>query len=125
MATGGNKKNGRWRSVPASNIPRVVPPRTVVILASVEATSTPDWKDDRGRIFRVGYYNRKDGLDCIWLVNDKAKYEQTTDRATLLKHFVILKLSSETDLFGDKRPPLKPRTMRAKPAFSIPELLAQ
>ncbi|HEV2292932.1 MAG TPA: hypothetical protein VGR35_03700 [Tepidisphaeraceae bacterium] len=115
----------RFRSVPGSNIPKVVPPRTVVILTSIDATLTPDWKNDRGRIFRVGYYNRNDGLDCIWLVNDAGEYEQTTDRATLLKHFVILKLSNENDLYGDHRPPLRPRKTTAVPAFSIPQLLVE
>jgi hypothetical protein len=86
--------------------------------------SSPDWKEDRGRIFRVGYYNRHDGLDCIWLVNDQGEYEQTTDRETLLKHFVILKLSNENDLFGDNRSPLRARTIKTKPAFLIPSLLA-
>lgn len=125
----GTRKNGRrrlsFRSVPGSNIPKVVPPRTVVILTSVDAKSTPDWNEDRGRIFRVGYYNRSDGLECIWLVNDKGEYEQTTDRAALLKHFVILKLSNESDLHGDHCPPLKARRTKAAPAFSIPQLLAE
>ncbi|MGB7157880.1 MAG: hypothetical protein WBD40_07425 [Tepidisphaeraceae bacterium] len=103
----------------------MVPPRTVVILTSIDAESTPDWKDDRGRIFRIGYYNRNDSLDCIWLVNDDGVYEQTTDRASLLKHFVILKLSNERDLYGKDRPPLKPRRRKAAPAFSIPEILAE
>lgn len=129
MTTAGTKKNGRqrltYRSVPGANIPKVVPPRTVVILTSVDAKSTPDWNDDRGRIFRVGYYNRNDGLDCIWLVNDKGEYEQTTDRASLLNHFVILKLSNEGDLYGDDRPPLKARKTKTAPAFAIPQLLVE
>jgi hypothetical protein len=86
----------------------VIPPRSVVILRSYDPETAPEWREDRGRIFRVGYYNRKDGLDCIWLVNELGEYEQTTDRVALLKHFLILKLSAERDLFGDHRPPLKP-----------------
>ena len=26
-----------------------------------------------GRRFRIGYYSRQDGLDCIWLVNEKGE----------------------------------------------------
>ena len=87
----------KFRPLPASNIPKVLPPRSVVILASIDPSSTPDWAPDRGRIFRIGYYNREDGLDCIWLVNEAGEYEQTTDRHALLKHFVILQLSNEDD----------------------------
>jgi hypothetical protein len=61
---------------------------------------TASWKKDIGRQFRVGYYGRKDGLDCIWLVNESVEYEQTTDRKFLLKHFDIEHLSGETNLYG-------------------------
>ncbi|MEA2734496.1 MAG: hypothetical protein QOE14_947 [Humisphaera sp.] len=102
----------------------VVPPRSVVILATVDRKKSPDWKLDRGRMFRIGYYNRNDGLDCVWLVNDAGEYEQTTDRATLLHHFVILHLSNEKDLYGDRRPPLRALKTGKKPAFAIPAMLA-
>jgi hypothetical protein len=114
-----------FRPLPASNIPKVIPPRSVVILASVDRRATPDWMIDRGRIFRIGYYNRGDGLNCIWLVNDRGEYEQTTDRPTLLQHFVILQLSDEHDLFGDGRPALKPLKTRGKRASILPGMLAR
>lgn len=104
----------------ASRIPKVIPPQSWVFLKSVDRDSTPDWVDDRGRVFRVGYYNRQDGLDCIWLVNEKGEYEQTTDRKTLLDHFLIL-LSNERDVFGDARSPLKPVKTGRTSAFAIPE----
>jgi hypothetical protein len=109
---------------PGSKAPKVIPPRSVVILASVDRKTSPDWIADRGQMFRIGYYNPTDGLDCIWLVNDDGEYEQTTDRQTLLNHFVILKLSNEQDLYGTRRPPLKPLQTRKKPAFAVPNLLA-
>ena len=115
----------RFRPLPGSKIPKVVPPRSVVILSSVDAESTPDWQEDRGRIFRVGYYNPEDGLDCIWLVNEGGEYEQTTDRNALLKHFIILQLSNETDLFGDSRPPLRALNVKRAPASKIPELMSK
>ena len=111
----------RFRPLP-SKLPKIIPPRSVVILASV-GRQTPDWLPDRGRIFRIGYYNRADGLECIWLVNDVCEYEQTTDRQTLLDHFIILKLSNERDLFGDRRGQLKPLKTKRIPAFSIPAMI--
>jgi hypothetical protein len=64
------------QTVASGNIPEVIPPRSVVILASVDRKKTPDWSIDRRRIFRIGYYNRNDGLDCIWLVNGAGDYER-------------------------------------------------
>jgi hypothetical protein len=113
-ATGGMM---RARVMPSSKIPKVIPPRSIVILRSFDSRTSPDWKQDLGRTFRVGYYNRKDGLNCIWLVNEKGEYEQTTDRQTLLKHFFI-KLSTERDLFGEKRPPLRASAKPVGPALA-------
>jgi hypothetical protein len=92
-------------------IPRIIPPRTVVRLARYD-DSTPQWRRQIGREFRVGYYSRQDGLDCIWLVNDAGEYEQTTDRATLLMYFDILKLTHVTDVYGGDRSPLGGRRPR-------------
>jgi hypothetical protein len=75
---------------------KVVSPLTVVkLLAS--------WGNDQGRVFRVGYYSRQDGLNCVWLVNDKGEYEQTTDQHSIERDFEILKQSDELDLFGANR----------------------
>ncbi|HVT88659.1 MAG TPA: hypothetical protein VHD56_07405 [Tepidisphaeraceae bacterium] len=89
------------------DIPEVIPPRSLVILRAADE-KTPDWKKDVGRKFRVGYYNRRDGLDCVWLVNEKGEYEQTTDRLSLLRYFSIEKLSRERDYYGESRPTLRP-----------------
>ena len=61
---------------------------------------TPGWRKDIGRAFRVGYYSRQDGLDCIWLVNEKGDYEQATDREYLLRYFEIERLTDERDYYG-------------------------
>jgi hypothetical protein len=61
---------------------------------------TSTWRKDVGRRFRVGCYSRKDGLDCIWLVNEDGEYEQTTDREFLLKYFEIEQLSDEKNFYG-------------------------
>ena len=80
-------------------IPKVIPPRSRVRLVKADR-HTPAWRKDVGRRFRVGYYSRKDGLDCIWLVNENGKYEQTTGREFLLKYFEIERLSDEKNLYG-------------------------
>ena len=82
-------------------LPPVIPPRSLVTLMRADPR-TPAWQGEVGRQFRVGYYRRADGLDCIWLVNDGGEYEQTTDPETLLAHFLIDELSDETDLYGDR-----------------------
>ena len=92
-----------------TKIPSIIPPRTVVRLARFDRT-TPQWELDRGRRFRIGYYRPKDGIDCIWLVNDMGEYEQTTDRETLLRFFEIERLSKESDYFGAKQRPLRAST---------------
>src|SRR6266446_4550433 len=81
---------------------RPISPRTVVELVRADRR-TGAWKANIGRRFRVGYYNRQDGLDCIWLVNDEGEYEQTTDHEALSKYFKIIKRSKEKDLFGRNR----------------------
>jgi hypothetical protein len=81
------------------SIPKIIPPRSRVRLARFDK-HTPSWRKDVGRQFRVGYYSRKDGLNCIWLVNEDGKYEQTTDRAFLLKYFDVERLSHETNFYG-------------------------
>ena len=88
-------------------LPRVIPPGSVVVLAHADAM-TPLWRGGAGRAFRIGYYSRQDGLKCIWLVNQRGEYEQTTNRATLLRHFRIRYLTTEEDFYGDHRPPLAP-----------------
>jgi hypothetical protein len=112
------------RRLPVDNLPKVIPPKSVVLLRSFDPKLTPDWKGDVGRVFRVGYYRPSDGLDCIWLVNEQGTYEQSTDRSTLLKHFVILKLSAESDFFGQRRGPLKPLKAKRPSEYSAASLIA-
>jgi hypothetical protein len=81
------------------SVPKVIPPRSRLRLVRFDK-QTPAWRKDVGREFRVGYYSRKDGLDCIWLVNEDGKYEQTTDRKFLLKYFEVELLSEERNFYG-------------------------
>lgn len=87
----------------SSSILPVIPPLSVVRVATV-AHNEPAWKDYEGRIFRIGYYNPNDGLDCVWLVDDEGCYGETVDQAMILTHFEVVELSSESDLFGEERP---------------------
>jgi hypothetical protein len=95
-------------------MPKVILPRSRVRLVSADR-STPAWRGQIGRVFRVGYYSRQDGLDCIWLVNEKGQYEQTTDRSSLLSHFVIERLTHERDYFGAHKPRLRPLRAARRP----------
>jgi hypothetical protein len=66
------------------------------------------WGDTQGKIFRIGYYSRRDGLNCVWLVNEAGEYEQTTDQKSIDEDFEFIKLTTETDLYGIDREPLGP-----------------
>jgi hypothetical protein len=72
---------------------KVISPRSVVKLLS-------PWGNDQGRVFRIGYYSRQDGLNCVWLVNESGTYEQTTDQKSIDEDFEVLELSAETDMYG-------------------------
>jgi hypothetical protein len=93
-------------------LPKVIPPRSRVRLIRAD-TRTPEWRKDVGRQFRVGYYGRKDGLGCIWLVNEEGEYEQTTDPKLLAKYFDVEQVSSEIDLYGIAKRPLGRIRMRS------------
>jgi hypothetical protein len=70
--------------VEMKRIPKLIPPRSRVRLVRADK-QTPSWNKHLGRQFRIGYYSRKDGLDCIWLVNENGKYEQTTESGFHIK----------------------------------------
>lgn len=97
----------------ADMLPAVIPPRSVFRLVRGDR-QTPMWKKGVGRVFRIGYYGRQDGLDCIWLVNEEGQYEQSTDREFLLRYFEPVRISRETNLFGDRKPKLRPLGTRRK-----------
>jgi hypothetical protein len=82
-----------------------IPPCSIV---RVKAAPRNPWRKELGRRFRIGYYSWMDGLDCIWLVNNDGKYEQTLDHAYLYKFFEIEKVSKERSLYGRNRPQFEP-----------------
>jgi hypothetical protein len=89
------------------SIPRVIPPRSVVKVIKV-TSEEPDWIGYEGRIFRIGYYRRNDGLDCVWLVDEDGDYSEAVDQEMIRTHFEVVQLSDESDLFGIDRPLIGP-----------------
>lgn len=85
----------------------VIPPLSVVKIIRV-TEDEPDWTGYEGRIFRIGYYRKSDGLDCVWLVDDDGDYCEAVDQEMIKTHFEVISLSSETDLFGLDRPVIRP-----------------
>jgi hypothetical protein len=82
-----------------------IPPCSIV---TVKAAPENPWRKEVGRRFRIGYYSWMDGLDCIWLVNNKGEYEQALDHDYLYKFFEIEIVSKERSLYGRNRSQLKP-----------------
>ena len=80
-------------------------PGKVVRLKSLPAKN---WKGNIGQRFRIGYYSRRNRLDCIWLVNDFGEYEQTVDHEYLYKFFEMETVTKERSLYGKNRPPFGP-----------------
>lgn len=87
--------------------PRILPPRSAVRLVRANRT-TPLWRDKIGTRYRIGYYSRQDGLGVIWLVDERGRYEGTIDRNDLDRYFVVERMSTETDLFGERSRPIGP-----------------
>ena len=96
--------------------PVPIPPCSVI---SVRRVARSPWANEVGRIFRIGYYGQNDGLDCIWLVNDRGKYEQAIDHEFLHKFFKIESVAKERNLYGRGRPQFGPfSTQQSGPSNS-------
>ena len=59
----------------------VLPPLSVVRLTK----RNTDWDDELqiGDTFRIGYYSRRDGPNCVWLVDAAANSSRTWDQSSL------------------------------------------
>jgi hypothetical protein len=62
---------------------------------------------ERGEIWRVGYYSKQDGLECIWLVDKKGEYCWTADAKWISEVFEVVRASKEKDVFGLRRPQMR------------------
>jgi hypothetical protein len=89
------------------SLPHVIPPLSLVKVIKV-TSEEPDWTGYEGRVFRIGYYSRNDGLDCVWLVDDDGHYSEAVDQEMIKTHFEILQRSDESDLYGADRPVIGP-----------------
>jgi len=49
-----------------------------------------------------------DGLDCIWLVDETGRYDQTVDHECLNKFFEIQSIAKERSFYGRGRPQFSP-----------------
>ena len=78
-----------------------IPPLSVVRLAY--KGRNPRLRKINGNVFRVGYYSRQDGLDCIWLVNDEGKYEWTVDHDFLYRYFDVIQFADHENWYGRRR----------------------
>ena len=45
---------------------------------------------ERGQIWEIGNYSPQDGIEVIWLVNEKGEYLWTVDVDFIKKHFKAL-----------------------------------
>jgi hypothetical protein len=82
----------------------LIPPRSTVRVKDVPRSP---WRKEIGKLFRIGYYSKMDGLDCIWLVDAKGEYCQTLDHDFLDRFFDIVAISNERSLYGRSRSALK------------------
>ena len=89
------------------SLPHVIPPLSLVRVVKV-TSEQPAWIGYEGRVFRIGYYSRQDGLDCVWLVDDYGQYSETVDQEMISTHFEILQRGDESDLYGVNRPVIGP-----------------
>ena len=84
----------------------VIPPKSVIRLIK----TGPHWDEDLtvGASFRIGYYSKMDGPNCVWLVDARGCYERTWDQKSLLDYFEIVSLSHEADIYGAHRTTIGP-----------------
>jgi hypothetical protein len=87
------------------SFPVPIPPCSVVC---VRRDVSKPWASKAGRVFRIGYYSKMDGLDCIWLVDESGSYDQTIDHECLNKFFEVQSLAKERSLYGRGRPQFSP-----------------
>jgi len=84
-----------------------IPPKSVVRLpASKQARK--QWPAKIGRLYRIGYYGGRGGLDCMWLVDENGQYCETIDHDFLFRWYDILVISEERNVYGKDKPELPP-----------------
>jgi len=87
----------------------VEPEQLEVLLKWLKVACPSDrhmWKKSLGAIYQVGYYSRRDGADCIWLVNESGEDQETVDHDYLFKYFDIIQISDEKNPTAQRGPKL-------------------
>jgi hypothetical protein len=84
---------------------RPIPPRSVIM---VRKDNPGPHRSLLGIILRVGYYSKQDGTNVIWLVYPDGGYAEATTHALLNRHFTVLSVSENNDLFGVTQPEIQP-----------------
>ncbi len=93
-----------------------LPPATVLRLVRLWPHARKQGREI-GQLYRVGYYSKMDGLDCVWLVDSGGHYGWTADHAFVSRHFEVVRRSSERSLYGSNRPKLGP--LRGRPLAAM------
>jgi len=81
----------------------VIPPLSEVKIIKVDEDRA-NWACQERRLFRVGYYRKRDGLDRVWLVDEEGNYCKAVNQKMIKTHFEVVTTSSVTDLFGVNSP---------------------
>jgi hypothetical protein len=87
---------------------KVVPIPPLSVVRAAYNGRNQSFRKHNGRTFRVGYYSRMDGLDCIWLVDDEGHYERTVDHEFLYRHFDVIQFADHTNWYGRRRRKIPP-----------------
>jgi len=78
------------------------PPLTVLRLTKLWPHARKQGHE-KGDVWRVGYYSKQDGLDCIWLVDKDGKYDWTAEADWIRDQFEVVQTSSDRNYFGKRR----------------------
>jgi hypothetical protein len=97
------KARSPYTAKPKRNYPFPVPIPPCSVVA-VRRGAGKKWANKAGRVFRVGYYSKMDGLDCIWLVDETGSYAETIDHDCLERVFEVRSVAKERSLYGRGRP---------------------
>ncbi len=92
---------------PVGSLGAIIRPRTVLTLKKLWPHARKQGRE-LGQIWRVGYYSKRDGLEVVWLVDEKGEYQWTVDKDFVVEFFCVVSESKERSLYGLHRPPIGP-----------------
>ena len=77
-----------------------VPPNSIIRLKKLWPHARKNGYEI-GQKWKVTYYSKQDGLDCIWMKDAQGNFETGT-HAWINKYFEVIRVSSESSYFGKK-----------------------